>query len=157
MRINRFGYAIAVAALVSAAAVSRADTTITGEKLGAFFRITVPDNWNGTLVINNHGFDFNPPGPLTSAGALGPLAPLMLSEGYAVAASSYSQCCWTLFTTKQDINRSSKRSPTSSTDYCCNVQLRTRNAADTWQEPNTHRRRIHDSMFRRLTKYPFTL
>jgi len=29
----------------------------------------------------------------------------MLSEGYAVAASSYSQCCWTLFTTQQDINR----------------------------------------------------
>jgi hypothetical protein len=79
-----------------------ADTTITGEKLGAFFQITVPINWNGDLVINNHGFDFNPPGPNPG---LGPLAPLMLSEGYAVAASSYSQCCWTLFTTQQDINR----------------------------------------------------
>ena len=40
---------------------ARADTTITGEKLGAFFQITVPDDWNGDLVINNHGFDFNPP------------------------------------------------------------------------------------------------
>src|SRR5262245_30381069 len=105
MRIDRFGCLIALAVLLGTAAASRADTTITGEKLGAFFRITVPDNWNGTLVINNHGFDFNPPGPLTSAGALGPLAPLMLSEGYAVAASSYSQCCWTLFTTQQDLNR----------------------------------------------------
>jgi hypothetical protein len=82
--------------------VLAADTTITGEKLGAFFQITVPDNWNGTLVINNHGFDFNPP---SANPGLGALAPLMLSEGYAVAASSYSQCCWTLFTTQQDLNR----------------------------------------------------
>src|SRR5262245_39250323 len=79
-----------------------ADTTITGEKLGAFFQITVPDNWNGALVINNHGFDFNAP---AANPGLGPLAPLMLSEGYAVAASSYSHCCWTLFSTQQDLNR----------------------------------------------------
>jgi hypothetical protein len=79
-----------------------ADTTITGEKLGAFFQITVPTVWNGDLVINNHGFDFNPP---AANPGLGGLAPLMLAEGYAVAASSYSQCCWTLFTTQQDINR----------------------------------------------------
>src|SRR5262245_31600032 len=79
-----------------------ADTTITGEKLGAFFQITVPTNWNGDLVINNHGFDFAPPGPNPG---LGNLAPLMLSEGYAVAASSYSQCCWALFTTQRDLNR----------------------------------------------------
>jgi hypothetical protein len=79
-----------------------ADTTITGEKLGAFFQITVPDDWNGSLVINNHGFDFNPPAPNPG---LGPLAPLMLAEGYAVAASSYSHCCWTLWSTQQDLNR----------------------------------------------------
>jgi len=79
-----------------------ADTTITGEKKGAFFQITVPTVWNGDLVINNHGFDFAPPAPNPG---LGPLAPLMLSQGYAVAASSYSQCCWTLFTTTKDINR----------------------------------------------------
>ena len=79
-----------------------ADTTITGEKLGAFFQITVPTNWNGDLVISNHGFDFNPPAPAPS---LGPLAALQLSEGYAVAASSYSNCCWTLFSTQKDINR----------------------------------------------------
>jgi hypothetical protein len=79
-----------------------ADTTITGEKLGAFFKITVPTSWNGTLVIVNHGFDFAPPAANPS---LGGLAPLMLSEGYAVAASSYSNCCWTLFTTQKDLNR----------------------------------------------------
>ena len=100
--LSRFvsGLIAALAIFVSSSAF--ADTTITGEKLGAFFQITVPTNWNGTLVINNHGFDFNPP---AANPGLGPLAPLMLSEGYAVAASSYSQCCWTLFTTQQDINR----------------------------------------------------
>ncbi len=82
--------------------IALADTTITGQKNGAFFKITVPTVWNGTLVINNHGFDFNPPAPNPG---LGSLAPLMLAEGYAVAASSYSNCCWTLFSTKQDLNR----------------------------------------------------
>jgi hypothetical protein len=91
-----------VAALLCLPSVGSADTTITGEKLGAFFQITVPDNWNGDLVINNHGFDFAPPAP---SPGLGPLAPLMLAEGYAVAASSYSHCCWTLFSTDQDLNR----------------------------------------------------
>jgi hypothetical protein len=94
------GLLLASVLLVPSAAP--ADTTITGEKLGAFFRITVPDNWNGDLVINNHGFDFAPPGPNPG---LGPLAPLMLSQGYAIAASSYSNCCWTLFSTQQDLNR----------------------------------------------------
>jgi hypothetical protein len=79
-----------------------ADTTITGQTKGAFYQITVPTVWNGDLVISNHGFDFNPPAPNPS---LGPLAALQLSEGYAVAASSYSNCCWSLFSTKQDQNR----------------------------------------------------
>ena len=79
-----------------------ADTTITGQKKGAFFKITVPTVWNGDLVIVNHGFDFNPPAANPS---LGSLAPLQLAEGYAVAASSYSNCCWTLFSTQKDINQ----------------------------------------------------
>ena len=79
-----------------------ADTTITGEKKGAFFTITVPDAWNGGLVISNHGFDFDAPEPNPG---LGFIAPLWLSQGYAVAASSYSQCCWALFETKRDIER----------------------------------------------------
>ena len=89
-------------ALLTLAAVASADTTITGEKKGAFFQITVPDVWNGDLVIYNHGFDFDAPAP---APGLGPLAGLMLSQGYAVAASSYAQCCWSLFTTQQDLGR----------------------------------------------------
>ena len=104
MRTQRlFQAAFVLAAVLGAAASATADQTITGEKLGAFFRITVPTNWNGDLVIVNHGFDFNP--PALGQASLGSLAPLMLSEGYAIAASSYSNCCWTLFSTQQDQNR----------------------------------------------------
>ena len=92
----------AILAVTGLAAPAAADTTITGEKKGAFFTITVPDFWNGDLVITNHGFVFGAPKPDPD---LGPLAPLWLSEGFAVAASSYSQCCWAVFNTKQDIER----------------------------------------------------
>jgi len=83
-------------------AAGGADTTITGEKQGAFYQITVPDAWNGDLVIHNHGFSFSAPGPSPS---LGVLAAVQLGQGYAVAASSYSQCCWALFDTKKDMTR----------------------------------------------------
>src|SRR5258706_7322517 len=102
MRTQRLFQTFVLAALLGVAAHATADTTITGEKLGAFFQITVPTVWNGDLVIYNHGFDFAAP---AANPGLGPLAPLMLSEGYAVAASSYSNCCWTLFSTQQDLNR----------------------------------------------------
>ena len=103
MRIRTLALLLASAVLTAMAPTALlADTTITGEKLGAFFKITVPTVWNGDLVIVNHGHDFNP--PAQSQADLGSLAPLMLAEGYAVAASSYSQCCWTLFTTQQDLN-----------------------------------------------------
>ncbi len=98
----RTHFCVALIAALWIPAVARADTTITGEHQGAFFQITVPTVWNGTLVVNNHGFDFNPPAPNPGLGAL---APLMLAEGYAVAASSYSNCCWTLFSSKNDLNR----------------------------------------------------
>jgi hypothetical protein len=92
----------AMFAVMGLATSAVADTTITGEKKGAFFTITVPDTWNGDLVISNHGFDFDAPEPNPG---LGGLASLWLSEGYAVAASSYSQCCWAVFNTHKDIER----------------------------------------------------
>jgi len=100
-RLMRRGIGLGLLGIASAA---HADTTISGQKLGAFFEITVPTAWNGDLVIYNHGFSFNPPGPLAGSD-LGPLAPLMLAEGYAIAATSYSECCWALFQTQDDLNR----------------------------------------------------
>jgi hypothetical protein len=68
---------------------------------GAYYRIAVPDSWKSgdALVLFQHGLSFDPPGPNPS---LGPIASLQLSEGYAVAASSYSQRSWALFTAFDD-------------------------------------------------------
>ena len=78
-------------------------TTVTGQTKGpAYYTIAVPDAWNGDLVIWNHGYDFNPVSPNPG---LGPLAPLQLAEGYAVAASSYQQSQWAVFSTRKDIDR----------------------------------------------------
>ena len=80
----------------------RAQTTeITGTTSGgAHYKIVVPDVWNGDLVIWNHGFDLDPPGPVTD---VGPLEEIQLLQGYAVAASSYSLSGWSLFQTNRDL------------------------------------------------------
>ena len=69
---------------------------------GAYYLIAVPPNWNGDLVIWNHGFTLDLPGPL-SMKDLGPLAFFQLVEGYAVAATSFQQSGWALFKTKNDL------------------------------------------------------
>ena len=68
---------------------------------GAYYQIKVPDGWKpgGPLVLFQHGLTFDPPKPNPS---LGPLADLQLSEGYAIAASSYSQRSWALFRAPDD-------------------------------------------------------
>jgi hypothetical protein len=82
-------------------AASHGDTVLEGTTDGgAFFKIVVPTAWNGDLVIWNHGFSLSPVGPVAD---LGPLSALQLSEGYAVAASSYQQIGWALFHTKNDL------------------------------------------------------
>ena len=88
----------------TSAAPSRAETMVTGSTGGgAFFLIVVPDLWNGDLAIWNHGLDLDPIEPLTGLEDLGPLAPVQLAEGYAVAASSYQQIGWAVFKTKNDL------------------------------------------------------
>lgn len=54
---------------------------------GAYFLIAVPKDYGNQLVLWNHGYSLTPPAPLGAAD-LGP-AVLLLSQGYAVAASSY--------------------------------------------------------------------
>jgi hypothetical protein len=78
-----------------------ADTTITGEKKGAFFTIVVPTGWNGDLVIYNHGYDFD----FIDSPGIGPIGPLWLSQGYAVAATGHSMSGWVLFNSKRDTER----------------------------------------------------
>jgi pimeloyl-ACP methyl ester carboxylesterase len=73
-------------------------TVLHGNLEGAFYTISVPSNWNGTLALYSHGYVFagqpllNPApdagDPLTEAA--------MLQQGYALAGSSYSQNGWAL-------------------------------------------------------------
>jgi hypothetical protein len=88
----------------SGAGVARGQAVLTGSTDGgAFYMIAVPEPWNGDLVIWNHGFDLDPVAPLTDLEDLGPLAPVQLAQGYAVAASSYQQTGWAVFKTKNDL------------------------------------------------------
>lgn len=84
---------------VSGKCVNPNGTTVLHGKLqGAYFTISVPSNWKGTLVLYSHGYVFagqpllNPApdagDPLTEAA--------LLQEGYALAGSSYSQNGWAI-------------------------------------------------------------
>ena len=84
------------------AATSNAQVTELSGHFGSnsTYHIKVPAQWNGDLVIWNHGFSLDPPEDVPD---LGPLANLQLSEGYAVAASSYRAVGWATFGIQQDL------------------------------------------------------
>ncbi len=84
------------------AGVAQAEQDFSGQTAsGAYYSIRVPDGWKAgdTLVLYQHGLSFDPPAANPS---LGPIADLQVSEGYAIAASSYSQRSWALFTAPDD-------------------------------------------------------
>ena len=89
-------------ALVSSLALNvhlvRADgaQTLTGTIDGAAYLIQVPDNWNGTLVLYSHGYVA--PGQNNPATDVGDqvTGQWLLSNGYALAGSSYSQTGWAI-------------------------------------------------------------
>ena len=67
----------------------------TGELEGAAYRIDIPANWNGELVVNAHGYE--PAGstravPLPFPSGMEPL----LAQGYAIATSGYSAQGWAI-------------------------------------------------------------
>src|SRR5512143_3535730 len=101
MKRSRPGIAFLALLLVSLPVLAIANFEITGSTDGgAFYKIVVPDQWNGDLVIWNHGFSLAPPARVND---LGPIAELQLFEGYAVAASSYQQAGWALFKSRNDL------------------------------------------------------
>src|SRR3954471_17509772 len=91
-------FALALLAAGTAHATREFTGTTSG---GAYYHIKVPDNWKSgdTLILFQHGLSFEPPGPDPD---LGPIESLQLSEGYALAASSYRQRSWALFTAADD-------------------------------------------------------
>lgn len=76
-------------------------TSLDGEIDGAFYRIEVPDNWNGDLVVYNHGMESGEPAALDFSD-LGPLAGVQYAQGYALAASSFRMNGWVFFKSVQD-------------------------------------------------------
>lgn len=93
---------IVLVALVAAFGAHAASRVYGGEApSGAWYQFEVPDGWRAgdTLVLYQHGFDLQPPADVPG---LGPLRRVMLAEGYAVAATSYRQRGWALFTAIED-------------------------------------------------------
>ena len=73
---------------------------LSGELSGAPYRIRVPSNWNGTLLIYAHGYRdrADHPGEVDNRAAdVAPsdaLEPVLLAQGYALAGSAYRNNGW---------------------------------------------------------------
>ena len=87
--------------LVSTGVVGQAGPVdISGEIDGAPYRIVVPQNWNGTLLVYAHGYrdKADHPGEIDNRNAdIAPnngLVPVLLAQGYALAGSAYKDNGW---------------------------------------------------------------
>ncbi|NNC39101.1 MAG: phthalyl amidase [Acidimicrobiia bacterium] len=81
-------------------------TAYWGVHTGAGYRIEVPDNWNGDLVVWAHGFRGT---GLELTVDNHPLRELLIPSGYAWAASSYSRNDYDITTGVQDTHALVKR------------------------------------------------
>jgi pimeloyl-ACP methyl ester carboxylesterase len=72
--------------------------TCTGTQDGADFKIEVPANWNGTLALYSHGYTAKLPGVANPARDVGDpvTGATLLSQGFALAGSAYSDRGWAL-------------------------------------------------------------
>lgn len=95
-------WSLCVVLMLACAGEAQATQEYTGvAPSGAWYHIVVPDGWHAgdALVLYQHGLDFS---DADDAPGLGPLKSVMLDEGYAVAASSFRQRGWALFTAIDD-------------------------------------------------------
>ncbi len=84
---------ILLALCLLSAPVFCAPKSETGDLNGAKFRIDVPENWNGGLVMYCHGYS---PMPGSYDEKVPPISQLFLSFGYAVAQSGYVSGGWAI-------------------------------------------------------------
>jgi len=87
-----------VAQAASSCVIPGKTNTLQGAIQGANYTIAVPSNWNGTLALYSHGYVFSTqpllkPAPDASDPQSGAA---LLSQGYALAGSSYSQNGWAI-------------------------------------------------------------
>ena len=91
------------------AAQPSAEVDLSGDLLGAPYRIRVPANWNGTLFIYAHGYRdrADHPGEVDNRTAeIAPsaaLEPVLLAQGYALAGSAYRNNGWAVEEGTDDI------------------------------------------------------
>jgi hypothetical protein len=99
----RMALSVCLAIAFSAADTAAQGTVLNGTLNGAAFNIQVPATWNGTLIVIAHGYRERGNGPLdvpdTSAptgpgGDAAALGAALVSQGYAVASSAYSENGW---------------------------------------------------------------
>jgi len=82
---------------------------VTGEINNAPYRIVVPANWNGTLLVYGHGYrdKADHPGEVDNRNAdIAPsnaLVPALLAQGYALAGSAYRDNGWEVEGGVQDL------------------------------------------------------
>ena len=145
MNLHRHGIALAaLLALTTAPGIARAFDTCpansvadgytcdeqTGSgKSGGYFRVTFPSNWDGDLIIANHGFDLNdkhirphgtclsdpskqttcasdsdcPQGDTCNEISYMGLDQILLPMGKAIAAGTYHESGWAVFGAPKDI------------------------------------------------------
>lgn len=85
----------ALAAFAGLATLATAAPKVeTGIINGAAFRIDVPENWNGGLVVYCHGYNQSP--IHYKEGAPNPMAAIFSDQGYAVAQSGYATGGWAI-------------------------------------------------------------
>ena len=81
----------------------------TGEINGAPYRIAIPENWNGTLLVYGHGYrdKADHPGEVDNRNPdIAPnaaLATALLAQGYALAGSAYRDNGWEIEGGLQDL------------------------------------------------------
>ncbi len=90
-----------ICALACFSSAHAAAKTELGGINGAKFRIDVPENWNGGLVIYCHGYDASP--VTYKEGKLPPIFAIFTDQGYALAQSGYAAGGWAVEQAVTDI------------------------------------------------------
>jgi pimeloyl-ACP methyl ester carboxylesterase len=86
--------ALALGMFSSGTAVAAGPVNATGSIDGAAFKIEIPANWNGNLVLYSHGYV--PPGSSNPPRDVGDerTGAYLLNQGYALAGSAYKSTGW---------------------------------------------------------------
>jgi poly(3-hydroxybutyrate) depolymerase/alpha-beta hydrolase superfamily lysophospholipase len=100
-RCAGFALGVLLVCAVSAHAVSSPSSAEGRLPSGAAWKIDMPPEWNGALLVFSHGYGGGPDLPARTA-TDEPIRIRLLQMGYALAASSFSQTGWSVESGLQD-------------------------------------------------------